>query len=733
MKDKDALLDQSERLTDRGVAILRIASGVFFLVPGIFKIVMPADFLAMTANFPDWLQPHISWLFTLVIITEVVGGLMLIVGFNVRLAVIPLVVVTVVAETLVVVNDHESSLRLLSVCAHFMGAGLYASMFFLGGGHWSLGRKFSLLHWSAEHAGGKIQRIAHHVVSGAGKNLGLFLIRASVAIPFVAAFVLGMQSGDYNAALIDSVMLRNALLTLSLLGGIALVFGFQARAVGWLLAALTLLHLIGVGLPDTGDSQIGFINLLFHLLIIASVISLRLMQFGSELEVEHILSLDKRNVVVVGGGFAGTQLVKKLERKLPAEWQVVLVSEENYTTFNPMLAEVVGASVLPSHVIAPIRRMVRKTRFISAKATQIDMEKRRVHFDGEEKQGTIDYEHLVLSFGTRANLDLVTGMREHAMPFKLLGDALNVRNRVIEQMEKADQESDPDRRRSMGHFIVVGAGFSGVEVGGAIQDFIRSSQKHYPRLHDDDLKVSIVHRKALPLQELPESLGARSLKHMSKRGINMVMQEGVKSVDENGVETSDGSRIDGDTVICTIGTQPNPLIDTLNIEKNRGKIVVNPDMSVMQHDGLWAIGDCAMIPNAHDQSAAPPTAQFAIREGQQLADNISAVVAGKATRAFRYESKGSMATIGHLNGVAELFGVVRLGGFTAWLVWRAFYLMLMPTIAKKTRIFFEWTWSMLFSPDIINLRFTTTEQASGLHRESGQADFGKATDAIHNE
>ena len=129
-----------------------------------------------------------------------------------------------------------------------------------------------------------------------------------------------------------------------------------------------------------------------------------------------------------------------------------------------------------------------------------------------------------------------------------------------------------------------------------------------------------------------------------------------------------------------------------------------------------------MIPNAHDQSTAPPTAQFAIREGRQLADNIASAIAGRSTSAFKYESKGSMATIGHLHGVAELFGLIRIGGLSAWLVWRAFYLMLMPTLAKKTRIFFEWTWSMLFSPDIINLRFTTTQQASGLRREGGSAD-----------
>ena len=247
--DNKELLDQSERLTDRGIAILRIASGVFFLLPGIFKVVMPADFLAMTADFPDWLQPHIGWLFTLVIVTEIVGGLMLIVGFNVRLAVLPLVIVTVVAEALVVINDHGSNLRLLSVCTHYMGAGLYASMFFLGSGSWSFGPRFSLLHRLADGAESRLQRLAHDVVSGASKNLGLQIIRASVALPFIAAFVLGNRTGVYQDVLFDNSLLRILVLTTALLGGIALIVGFQRRVVGWLLASLTLVHLVFVGLP----------------------------------------------------------------------------------------------------------------------------------------------------------------------------------------------------------------------------------------------------------------------------------------------------------------------------------------------------------------------------------------------------------------------------------------------------------------------------------------------------
>ena len=719
VSDSASLLDRSQKLTDSGIGALRIAAGVFFLIPGLYKLFFPSDFLAMMSKLPGFLHPHIGWLFSLVTFSEIICGILLIIGWNVRMAVVPLVIITIVAESFVVVQDNESNLRLLSLATHVMGVGLYTALVLLGHGRWALGERFSIVKMLSARQRNKGSSFTVWLTSGAAKNTGVLLIRASVAVPFIAAFFLGIFDPAYKEVLFGNGLLRGLFLLLSLLGGIAMLAGFQVKTVGWLLAGLTVLHFFAIGLADTALSEIGLINLLFHLLIIAAVVSLRLINFGSDLEVEHILSQDKRNIVVIGGGFAGTQLVKQLENQLSRDWQVVLVSEENYTTFNPMLAEVVGASVLPSHVIAPIRRMVRRTRFLSARVTRVDMEERKVIFEGEGRNGSIPYEHLVFSFGTRANMDLVPGMKEHAMPFKLLGDALNLRNRVIQQMEKAELETDPEVRRWLGHFVVIGAGFSGVEVGGAIQDFIRASQKHYPRLNDSDLQVTMIHRGEIPLQEMKPSLGTHALESMSKRGIHLMMSTGVLAVDAQGVVTGEGvdDRIDGGTIISTIGTQPNPLIELLPVKTDRGRICVNPDMSVEDSPNIWAIGDCALLKNALDDKFAPPTAQFAIREGRQLADNIARKIDGKPTQPFSYQSRGSMATTGHLNGVAEMFDRVRLGGFPAWLVWRGFYLTLMPTFAKKTRIFFEWTWSMLFSPDIINLRFTTTDEVDRSRRD----------------
>ncbi|MCE9659319.1 MAG: NAD(P)/FAD-dependent oxidoreductase [Burkholderiales bacterium] len=431
------------------------------------------------------------------------------------------------------------------------------------------------------------------------------------------------------------------------------------------------------------------------------------------------------NIVIVGGGFAGTTLARSLERMLPAGRRVVLVSEESYTTFNPMLAEVVGAAVFPEHVVAPIRQMLRPaSRFVMGRVTSVDPARRVLTASTLAGPQEIGYEHLVLAFGTRANMDLVPGMAEHALPLKLIGDAMFIRNRVLQRIARIELETDPALRRRLGHFVVIGGGFSGVEVAGTLADFLRGARRYYPRVATDELRVSLLEGAGRLLLELPESLAASALRSLSSRGIDVRLSARAAEVDASGVRLEGGETLEAATVVCTIGTRPNPLAAQLGLLLQRGRIVTAPDLSVPGADGVWAIGDCALIrnePNRSDARAraamsagalayAPPTAQFAVAEARFLATNIAAHIAGRSTREFRYVSKGAMATTGHLKGVAQLFGL-RLSGLPAWLLWRAYYLLQMPTLGRKLRIWVEWTWAMFFAADITHLRFTRTHEA----------------------
>lgn len=418
----------------------------------------------------------------------------------------------------------------------------------------------------------------------------------------------------------------------------------------------------------------------------------------------------ERNVVVIGGGFAGTTLARRLERLLPAPWRVVLVSQESYTTFNPMLAEVVGASVFPEHVIAPIRQMISRTRFIMARVTGIDRQRRLVAAETLAGVREIRYEHLVLAFGSRANLSIVPGMAEYALPLKLIGDAMFIRNRVLQRVARIELESDPMVRRRLGHFVVVGGGFSGVEVAGELADFLAGARRYYPRVAADELAVTILQDGRRLLPELPECLGRSAARSMGRRGICIRLGARASQVDADGVMLADGERIDAATVICTIGSRANPVVERLGLATERGRIVTGADMAVEGADGLWAIGDCALVPNAAGGQPSPPTAQFAVAQAMQLADNLARAASGRPTRPFRHVSRGMMATTGHMKGVAQVFGV-RLWGLPAWLLWRAYYLMRMPTFGRKLRIWIEWSWSMFFSADITHLRFTRSSEA----------------------
>lgn len=420
--------------------------------------------------------------------------------------------------------------------------------------------------------------------------------------------------------------------------------------------------------------------------------------------------MQDRTLVVVGGGFAGTTLVRTLEKRLPQDWQLVLISEESYTTFNPMLPEVVGAAVFPEHVIAPLRPMLTRTRFIMGRLTEVERSARRLRCTTLTGQLDLRFAHLVLAFGTRAHIDILPGMAEHGLPLKLVGDALHIRNKVLQRMASVElcEEGDPARREH-GHIVVVGGGFSGVEVAGALADFMREGQRYYPGIRRGELSVTLLHDGERLLPELPAPLGLAAGRSLMQRGVDVRVGARVVQVDGSSVTLADGSRLSARTVICTVGTRINPVAQQLGLPVLRGRIQTLPDCAVDTARDVWALGDCAAVPNAVDGGVSPPTAQFAVAQARHLADNLVAHLKGHTTQPFSYRSKGMMATTGHHKGVADAFGL-HLSGLSAWLLWRAYYLSRMPSFGRKLRIWVEWTWSLFFPADITHLRFTRTHE-----------------------
>lgn len=387
----------------------------------------------------------------------------------------------------------------------------------------------------------------------------------------------------------------------------------------------------------------------------------------------------------------------------------MLLDQENFITFSPLLPEVVGASLLPGHVVAPHRQMIECSHVRMVRVVSIDAVRRRIHCEGEGA-AVIAYDQLVMACGARASLEAIEGMAEYGMPLKTLGDALHLRNHLIRRLEGAELQPDAASRRWLLTFVVVGGGFSGVEIAGELVDFLHASLRYYRGIRREDLRVILLHSTDRLLPELPAPLGAFTLRKMRHRGVEVRLTTSAASVTACDVRLSTGEIISGGTVICTVGTGPNRLLADIPAEKSRGRLVVLPDLSVPGVEGLWAAGDCAAVRNAYDGTLCPPTAQFADAQARQLAHNLLARLDGRPTRPFKYRPKGQLSSVGHNKAVGSIFGL-RLSGFLAWLLWRGVYLLRIPTLARKARIFLEWNWAMFFPPDIAHLSFHRTRRA----------------------
>ena len=311
-------------------------------------------------------------------------------------------------------------------------------------------------------------------------------------------------------------------------------------------------------------------------------------------------------------------------------------------------------------------------------------------------------------------------MAAHALPLKTVGDAMEIRNAVLRRLARIELETDPELRRALGHFVVIGGGFSGVEVAGELVDCLASIRRYYPQVRSAELNVTVLHDGDRLLPELPAPLGAAALKSLRHRGVDVRLSTRAAAISALGVDFADDT-IAARTVVSTIGTQPNALASALGLPTERGRIRVGGDLSVPGHPGIWALGDCAAVLNAFDNRTAPPTAQFAVREGLLLAHNLLQSLNDHPTRAFSHRALGSMASIGHLNGVAQVFGL-GLSGLPAWLLWRAYYLSQMPTLGRKIRIFVEWTWGIFFPADITHLRFTGSRELIDIEEASASSD-----------
>jgi NADH dehydrogenase len=411
-------------------------------------------------------------------------------------------------------------------------------------------------------------------------------------------------------------------------------------------------------------------------------------------------------VVIVGGGFAGVSAARRFEEHAArgVALDVTLVSQSNYLLFTPMLAEVASSALQARHISVPVRASCPLTRFRRGRVDAIDLERRVLHVsDGQDLPvATVPFDHLVLGLGAVPHFHRLPGIEEHAFSLKTLEDATRLRNHVLGLLERAEGEPDAEERRCQLTFAVAGGGFAGTEMVAELFDLVHGVLHFYPRIRPRDPRFVLVHSGDRILPELSPRLAEYALDRLRGRGIEFRLTTRVAGATADAVLLQGGDALPTRTLVWTAGTRPHPLIASLPTDKGRtGAVRVDGTLAVSGLDGVWAVGDCAEIPDPdRDGVPYPPTAQHATREGRALADNVVAVLRGEAPAQFRFRTIGTLVALGHRTAVAEVLGQ-RFSGLAAWLLWRGVYLAKLPGLERKLRVFFDWSLDLALSRDIV--------------------------------
>ncbi len=427
----------------------------------------------------------------------------------------------------------------------------------------------------------------------------------------------------------------------------------------------------------------------------------------------------KKKIVILGGGYGGVECTRKLEEyfKNEDDVEIVLISEDNFLLFTPMLPQVAAGMLATRHIVMPIRTIVKKTTFYEGRVKNIDPYGKIVNLWGtDEKRGvSIHYDFLVVSLGSETNFFGMSDLEERAYTMKNLNDAMTVRNRVIDMLEQAENEPNPILRESLLTFVIVGGGFAGIETAGELMDLLLDAAKYYPKIDKNDIKVVVL--EALPniLPGFDEKLAKFAHRLLNKHGIEIKLKTAVTSfdgfeikmkkiVEKSENQDSETEAIQTRTVIWTAGVTPVNTIKRSMFKTERGKIIVNDFLEVSDFPGVFAIGDCALFLDPKTERPFAPTAQLAEAQAKTAAYNLHSLIRNEKMKKFEYESRGQMAIIGKRNGVASIFGM-NISGIWAWFLWRNVYLSKIPKWDKRLRVFLDWTIDLLFDRDISRLKF----------------------------
>lgn len=407
-------------------------------------------------------------------------------------------------------------------------------------------------------------------------------------------------------------------------------------------------------------------------------------------------------ILIAGGGFGGFYAARSLERiRTVRGARVTLVNDANFMLYTPLLPGAAGATLDPRHVVVPLRSQLHRTELLIGSVTGADLQSGLLYvrrIDGEELQ--LGFDQLLVALGSVSRTLPISGLAEHATGFKSLSDATALRNQVLTCLDIAESLEDPVRRAEYLGFVFVGAGYAGLEGLAELQDFAAQAIELYPRCRAQGMRWVLIEARERIMAEVPPSLSAFAQRELLGRGIEVYTDTTLVAVTLRSVTLSSGVEIAARTLVWTAGVKPTPVVASLGLPlDDGGRILTDREMRVTNLPGVWAIGDCAGVPDpARRGHACPPTAQHAIRQGRLVARNIAATLEHRPLRSFRYRTAGVVAELGHNKAVAITLGV-RWRGLPAWFIARTYHLLLMPGFGRKLRLLMDWNVALLFGRD----------------------------------
>jgi len=422
---------------------------------------------------------------------------------------------------------------------------------------------------------------------------------------------------------------------------------------------------------------------------------------------------NRTQIVVLGGGFAGSEATRTLERLLKRrdDVDVTLVSRDNFFVMTPLLFEACSGRLELRHCAQPLRPTLHRTQFVEATVERVDVERRVVTVSApEDGPREIPYDQLIIALGATTNLSLIPGSRA-ALTFKTMADALVLRNHVIERFERADATHDAALRRRLLTIVVIGGGLVGVELLGELTAFAEDVLRYYPRIKLDELRFHLIEASPRILPEIESRMAELSKQELLERGVELHLASPVRGIEPRSVHLANDEMIEADTIVLAAGIVPSLEVQRMGVTHDkRGRIVVDEAMRCTSHPDVWALGDCAEIPGP-DGRPYPALAQHALREARHVARNVVAVIDRHEPKPFRFRSLGTMVALGHSRAVAQV-GSMQFTGFFAWWFRRTYYLFQMPRWDRRLRIVLDWTIALFFKPDITKVELSVEQPVS---------------------